>query len=476
MNKPKVSVVIPAYNGGEYLAEAIQSVLDQSYPHFELIVVDDCSPAGASEIMARFSDPRLRFIVQSENLGAVAARKTGVDAATGEIIAFLDQDDLFHPEKLATHVAFLEAHPEIGVSYNSRFECNGDAKTIRSIWQPPTTMTLSDLVLGFPFAPSDTVVRRELAQRDELWDQSYVRTGAEKIFNGAEIIFGGRLALVGQKMADVGRTLNYRRYHPRRKFSDLAARCQAEQDCQELILSDSRCPAAVGALRHRAFTNIYLSWIYYAFTQGETAIGQSFVRKAIALTPTILQGEPSELVGYFVDNIANDSSLEIAETLTQSLAQLPPDLAITRTQLDWAIGRGYLIRAMQAMVWDRPEQGEAYLAQADQFDAQVDEAVVQSLTYQLFLYQEANGVEATENVLRRLAAHYPHLGRIQNRRWISGYFAVNRAFRRYQTGEFSAVPRQVVQAVTNHPQYLFNRGVIAILFRSLSSLQPRFGV
>lgn len=58
-----------------------------------------------------------------------------------------------------------------------------------------------------------------------------------KIFNGAEIIFGGRLALTGHQMADVGQTLNYRRYHPRRLFSDLAARCQAERDRQELILN-----------------------------------------------------------------------------------------------------------------------------------------------------------------------------------------------------------------------------------------------
>ena len=476
MKEPKVSVVIPAYNGCDQLAEAIQSVLDQSYPDFELIVVDDCSPEGATHIVAGFDDPRVRLIVHQENQGAIAARKSGVDDSSGAIIAFLDQDDRFHPDKLATHVAFLDRHPNVGVTYNSRFECDGDARTIRAIWQPPHTLTLADLVLGFPFAPSDTVMRRKLAQHEEIWDQSFVLDGTEKIFNGGEIVLSGRLALEGHQIADVGRTLNYRRYHPRRVFTDLAARCQAERACQDIIFNDARCPESVRALRDRAFTNIYLFWIYYAFAQNETALGQSFVHEAVRLTPSIVEGIPCELVTFLVDNIANESSLDLDETLTQVFAQMPQTQAQVSRQLEWAIARGHLIRGAQAMLWDRPKEGHRYLQRALALGAHVDEPFLSSLTYQLFLRQEAFGVEATQRSLRHLSDVFGDLGRLNRRRRLQGYFAVNRALEQYRTGLYDQVPRQVFQAITNDPAYLLNRGVVAILLRSVTGLHPKYGV
>src|SRR5512147_987985 len=100
MDGPKVSVVIPTYNGKDHLGDAIQSVLDQTYPNVEIIVVDDVSPEDITPVIASFNDARLRYIRHEKNQGAVAARKTGVRESTGDIIAFLDQDDLFHKQKL----------------------------------------------------------------------------------------------------------------------------------------------------------------------------------------------------------------------------------------------------------------------------------------------------------------------------------------------------------------------------------------
>ncbi|HRW06852.1 MAG TPA: glycosyltransferase family A protein, partial [Caldilineaceae bacterium] len=102
--QPKVSVLIPAYKQAAYLGAAIESVLNQSYHNFELIVVSDASPDHTDEVVARYPDPRLIFIEHEENQGLPAARNTGLRAATGEIFALLDADDLFHREKLAAHV------------------------------------------------------------------------------------------------------------------------------------------------------------------------------------------------------------------------------------------------------------------------------------------------------------------------------------------------------------------------------------
>ncbi len=109
---PKVSVVIPTYNRGHTVCEAIESVLAQTFGDFEVIVVDDGSADDSAEKIAAIRDSRVRYIRQS-NAGVSAARNRGVAEARGEIISFLDSDDLWKPEKLTHEVRFLEEHPEV---------------------------------------------------------------------------------------------------------------------------------------------------------------------------------------------------------------------------------------------------------------------------------------------------------------------------------------------------------------------------
>ena len=112
---PLVSVVIPAYNCGAYLAAAVQSVLDQDYPHKEVIVVNDGSTDNTAEVLAGFGT-RIVVINQS-NAGVAAARNLGMQTAHGELIALLDADDLWLPGKLRKQVEYLNAHPELGAVY-----------------------------------------------------------------------------------------------------------------------------------------------------------------------------------------------------------------------------------------------------------------------------------------------------------------------------------------------------------------------
>ena len=204
--------------------------------------MDDASPQDMATLVKQFDDPRVTYLRQERNRGAVAARYTGTCASTGDIIAYLDQDDLFHKEKLKTHVAFLQAHPEVGATYNARFEILDSTKTITGMWRPPMSLSLPDFVLGYPIAPSDVVLRREWALRSEIWDDSFALEAEHKIFNGQEIVFGGRLAMAGCKFESVSRALNYRRFHSHRTLKYLATRCKCEHACQELVFKDPRCP------------------------------------------------------------------------------------------------------------------------------------------------------------------------------------------------------------------------------------------
>jgi polysaccharide biosynthesis protein PslH len=114
MTSPLVSCIVPTYNGTAYLAEALESILAQTYQRLEIIVADDGSTDDTLEIAARYG-PRVRVVVQA-NAGPAAARNLGVRAASGPFVAFLDQDDLWHREKLTRQLARFEARPELNLS------------------------------------------------------------------------------------------------------------------------------------------------------------------------------------------------------------------------------------------------------------------------------------------------------------------------------------------------------------------------
>ena len=120
---PLVSVVIPAYNAATTLPATLDSVLAQTYPHVEIIVVDDGSRDGTPEVLARYA-PRVRGIRQA-NGGLAAARNTGLAAAQGQFIALLDADDLCEPERIGAQVAFMAARPDVVLS-GTEFSCFDD--------------------------------------------------------------------------------------------------------------------------------------------------------------------------------------------------------------------------------------------------------------------------------------------------------------------------------------------------------------
>ena len=126
----RVSTVIPCYNGEAYIADAVRSVLNQTYRDLEVIVVDDRSSDGSKDIVRSIGDPRVRLVEHDVNRGIAAARNTGIRHAQGEYIAFLDQDDFWHPEKLRKQVAVLDGDTtgEIGLVFTGREILSGGKK------------------------------------------------------------------------------------------------------------------------------------------------------------------------------------------------------------------------------------------------------------------------------------------------------------------------------------------------------------
>jgi len=109
MNPPLISCIVPVFNGERYLKEALDSIRAQTYRPLEILVVDDGSTDGTAAVVATYDD-QVRYLRQ-ENAGPAAARNLGLSAIRGEIVAFLDADDLWHQEKLSRQIARFEARP-----------------------------------------------------------------------------------------------------------------------------------------------------------------------------------------------------------------------------------------------------------------------------------------------------------------------------------------------------------------------------
>ena len=103
-----VSIIMPTYNCARFIRESIDSVLAQTYTNWELIIVDDSSTDNTAEMIANFNDPRIHYLRNEQNEGAALTRNKALRAVKGRYIAFLDSDDLWHPDKLERQIAFME--------------------------------------------------------------------------------------------------------------------------------------------------------------------------------------------------------------------------------------------------------------------------------------------------------------------------------------------------------------------------------
>ena len=116
---PKVSIILPTYNRADFIAEAIESAINQTFEDWELLIIDDGSTDNTAEIVSKYlKDKRIKYF-KTKNRGTAAARNRGLKLATGEYTAFLDSDDLWNPAKLKKQVEILDTHPDIDLLFTS---------------------------------------------------------------------------------------------------------------------------------------------------------------------------------------------------------------------------------------------------------------------------------------------------------------------------------------------------------------------
>jgi glycosyltransferase involved in cell wall biosynthesis len=177
MANPRVSIVIPLYQTERYIAETLASVLAQTYDDFEVIVVDDGSRDRGPEVARATNDCRVRIVTQI-NRGLAGARNTGIRESCGTYIALLDADDRWHREKLARHVALLDARPDVGLSYSASRLIGDDGEDLGlTQWPQRRTATAADVFCRNPVGNgSAPVLRRAALEHIAFWDETLGRT------------------------------------------------------------------------------------------------------------------------------------------------------------------------------------------------------------------------------------------------------------------------------------------------------------
>jgi glycosyltransferase involved in cell wall biosynthesis len=174
VNKPRITVLMPVFNGEQYLQEAIASILDQSYRQFELLIINDGSTDNSVNIIDNFSDQRIRVITNPVNKGLIFSLNSGLESATAEFIARMDCDDICRPRRLEKQLLYLDHHPEIGVcgTWLRRF---GDVQ--QKLYKPHTNpaKVKASLLFGCGVMHPTTMIRRSLLMAHNIrYDPAHV--------------------------------------------------------------------------------------------------------------------------------------------------------------------------------------------------------------------------------------------------------------------------------------------------------------
>ena len=288
-----MSVIIPAFNSGPWLAQAIESALAQTYPNVEVVVVNDGSTDPITATTAHAYLPRITYI-ERENGGVAAARNSGLAASNGDLITLLDQDDLWLPHKLQTQVPIFHTHPHLGLIHSSfhtidtNGQCTGTIRLPQREYQP-----LPSLLLHVPIASCTTLFSRHILDSTGPFDPALAGSDDWDLWL--------RIAAQGNTFYCVGEPLAQYREHASNtsRNIDLMVRSSIGT-LDKFYAQPSLSPQAV-RLADRAYFNKH-AWatsLYYG--------AGDFARASVHLQVAIQLFSPGITTGRFLQSLVHAS-------------------------------------------------------------------------------------------------------------------------------------------------------------------------
>ncbi|MEG5140566.1 MULTISPECIES: glycosyltransferase [unclassified Microcoleus] len=273
----RVSVIIPTYNSERYIVRAVESVLDQTYKNWEIIVIDDGSTDNTRQVLDPYGD-LIQYVYQ-ENQGAAIARNRACELAKGEFLAFLDADDFFLPEKLAKQIACFEANPSLGMVQNGWLMVDETGKDIYPAmpWEDSPNLNLETFVLYKSVRPSAIMLRREWWERLGGFDPRFPPT--------EDLDFALRLTLKGCKCVWLKEILTCYRQHDQNLMSGGQKVMKSMEIVMDNFFARPDLPDRIRQLKNaeRYKCLVWIAWRMYR--DGYLAEMVECLRKSLYYTP-----------------------------------------------------------------------------------------------------------------------------------------------------------------------------------------------
>jgi glycosyltransferase involved in cell wall biosynthesis len=285
-----ISVIIPAYNQGQYLAAAIQSVLSQTYQHFEIIVVDDGSTDDTRQVVDEFPDKRIRYLYQ-QNQGLSAARNTGIRHAMGEYLSLLDSDDLFLPTKLEVLLKRLEQDPALGMVAGQAIPFDENGLMLEKIYSIPLPEDGAQLLLSNPLHVGSVLVRRSAQEAVGYFDES--------LRSCEDWDMWLRMVRAGYRSGWVDHPVSLYRFHNAQMTRNSAQMTEASFAVLDKVFGDPGLVAGWKVLRNHAYGNAYLRAAAQAYHSQNFGYGKECLVQAVSLRPELMENDGEELVQRF---------------------------------------------------------------------------------------------------------------------------------------------------------------------------------
>lgn len=274
---PLVSIIIPTYNYGRYLAKALQSCLEQTYGNLEIIVVDDGSVDDTGEIVRPFGD-RVVYLFQ-ENQGVSSARNAGLARASGEFIAFLDADDYLLADSIAVRAHVLMGNPEIGIVFTDTYSCDEKGNVYydgRKRKDRASDRFYEDLLLRhLRFQTSAAMMRANLAYRFAF---------PTHLSNGEDIVYFSKVFFASRGYF-VAKPTVVNLHHGDSLRHDVDEVVRQGTALVTAIVDDPFYHGALEYVRKELTAKRHLELFRRLYRSGEGALAREHYLKALSLTP-----------------------------------------------------------------------------------------------------------------------------------------------------------------------------------------------
>lgn len=274
---PLVSIIIPTYNYGRYLAKAIRSCLEQTYGNLEIVIVDDGSTDDTREIVQGFDD-RVVYVFQ-QNQGVSAARNSGLDRASGAFVAFLDADDYLMEDSVDVRAQVLMDHPEIGIVFTDTYSCDAEGNVYhkgRNRKDRVSNRFYEELLLRhLRFQTSAAMIRASLAKRFSF---------PRHLSNGEDLVYFSKVFFAAQGYF-LARPTVVNLHHEDSLRHDVNETLRGGMAFVTAVIDDPFYEGALGYMRKELTAKRHLELFRKLYRSGEGASARRHYMKALSIRP-----------------------------------------------------------------------------------------------------------------------------------------------------------------------------------------------